>query len=141
MRRLPLIRHRTANRVRAAYRACRDGVEKTRWHAIWLLLRTEPAQIAELSVITTRDVLKRWNRQGPEGPTDARKNNGSEPKLDSGRRAELLGALIRESLANRSVGRIDWLKAIVRDRVSYLTGHPDEVQPRVGFRGAVGLER
>jgi hypothetical protein len=55
--------------------------------------------------------------------------------------AEPLWPLVRESLANRSVGRIDRLKAIVRDRVSYLAGHPDEVQPRVGFRWAVGLEQ
>jgi transposase len=54
---------------------------------------------------------------------------------------EPLWPLVRESLANRSVGRIDRLKAIVRDRVSYLAGHPDEVQPRVGFRWAVELEQ
>jgi transposase len=100
MKRLPVERHLTANGARAKYRACRHPIEKTRWHAIWLLLRTDPvrtpAQVAELvglSVITTRDVLKRWNRHGPEGLTDGRRNNGSEPKLDSGRRAELLGAL------------------------------------------------
>ena len=53
MRRLPVVRHRTANQVRAAYRACSGGVEKTRWHAIWLLLRTDtprtPAQVADLT--------------------------------------------------------------------------------------------
>jgi hypothetical protein len=60
------------------------------------------------------------------------------PKLQP---AEPLWPLVRESLANRSVGRIDRLKTIVRDRLNYLTGHPDEVQPRVGFHSAVGLER
>jgi hypothetical protein len=55
--------------------------------------------------------------------------------------AEPLWPLVRESLANRSVGRIDRLKVIVRDRVEYLTHHPDEVQTRVGFRWAVRLER
>src|SRR5262249_44931175 len=35
MRRLPVIRHRSANQVRAQYRACRNGVERTRWHALW----------------------------------------------------------------------------------------------------------
>lgn len=55
--------------------------------------------------------------------------------------AEPLWPLVRESLANRSVGRIDRLKTIVRDRVDYLTDHPGEVQPRVGFRWTVGLER
>jgi transposase len=55
--------------------------------------------------------------------------------------AEPLWPLVRESLANRSIGRIDRLKTIVRDRVSYLARHPDEVQPRVGFHWAVGLEQ
>jgi transposase len=55
--------------------------------------------------------------------------------------AEPLWPLVRESSANRSIGRIDRLKTIVRDRVSYLARHPDEVQPRVGFHWAVGLEQ
>ena len=55
--------------------------------------------------------------------------------------AEPLWPLVREAVANRSLGRIDRLRNIVRDRVSYLAGHPDEVQPRVGFHWAVGLER
>lgn len=100
MRRLPVERHLTANQARARYRACRHPVEKTRWHAIWLLLRTDqprtPAEVAEvvgLSVITTRDVLTRWNEHGPDGLTDGRKSNGSAPKLDAGQRAELLAAL------------------------------------------------
>jgi transposase len=100
MKRLPVERHLTANQARAKYRACRHPVEKTRWHAIWLLLRADeprpPAQVAELvglSVITTRDVLKRWNEHGPEGLADGRKGNGSRPKLDADQRARLLAAL------------------------------------------------
>jgi len=100
MKRLPVKRHLTANQARARYRACRHPIEKTRWHVVWLLLRTDPvrtpAQVAELvglSVITTRDVLKRWNQHGPDGLTDGRKGNGSDPKLDADRRAELFAAL------------------------------------------------
>lgn len=55
--------------------------------------------------------------------------------------AEPLWPLVREAVANRSLGRIDRLRNVVRDRWRYLTEHPDEVQPRVGFRWAVGLER
>lgn len=55
--------------------------------------------------------------------------------------AEPLWPLVREAVANRSLGRIDRLRNIVRERVSYLAAHPDEVQPRVGFHWAVGLER
>lgn len=100
MKRLPVVRHLTANQAGAKYRACRHAVEKTRWHAIWLLLRTDPvrtpAQVADLvglSAVTTRDVLKRWNESGPQGLPDGRRNNGSEPKLDAGQRARLFTAL------------------------------------------------
>jgi transposase len=55
--------------------------------------------------------------------------------------AEPLWPLVREALANRSLGRIDRLRNIVRDRVSYLAQHPDEVQPRVGFHWATELEQ
>ena len=102
MKRLPVVRHLRSNQARAKYRACRHPIEKTRWHALWLLLRTDPvrtpAQVAELvglSVITVRDILRRWNDRGPDGLADGRKGNGSEPKLDTGQRAELLAALKR----------------------------------------------
>ena len=100
MKRLPVVRHLSVARAEAEYRACQHPVEKVRWHAIWLLLRTDPvrtpAQVADLvglSVITTRDVLKRWNQSGPDGLIDGRKNNGSESKLADDQRAKLLAAL------------------------------------------------
>jgi transposase len=102
MQRLPVIRHRTANQARAKYRACRHPVEKTRWHALWLLLRADhprtPAQVAEvvgLSVITVREVLHRWNDCGPGGLADRRQGNGAKPRLSEGQRAELFAALKR----------------------------------------------
>jgi hypothetical protein len=55
--------------------------------------------------------------------------------------AEPLWPLVREAVANRSIGRIDRLRDIVRSRTGYLATHPDEVQPKVGFRWAVELER
>jgi hypothetical protein len=55
--------------------------------------------------------------------------------------AEPLWPLVREAVANRSIGRIDRLRNVVRDRVSYLASHPDVVQPRVGFRWAASLEQ
>ncbi|HEY1377448.1 MAG TPA: winged helix-turn-helix domain-containing protein [Gemmataceae bacterium] len=100
MQRLPVIRHRTARQVWSKYRACRNPVEKTRWHLVWLLLRADeprtPAQAAAVvgvSVITARAVLKRWNAGGPAGLTDRRANNGGKPALTDGQRRELFAAL------------------------------------------------
>ncbi|HJZ56685.1 MAG TPA: helix-turn-helix domain-containing protein [Gemmataceae bacterium] len=100
MRRLPVIRHRTANQAWAQYRACRNNVEKTRWHAIWLLLRTDrhrtPTQVAEVvgvSLISVRAELNRWNEHGPEGLAERRATNQGRPTLSDAQRAELFAAL------------------------------------------------
>src|SRR5438552_3753891 len=70
------------------------------WHAVWLLARTDdprtPAQVADvvgLSDVTVRAILHRWNAAGPDGLTDRRRGNGSDPKLSPRRRAALYAAL------------------------------------------------
>jgi transposase len=100
MRRLPVERHLTADQAWARYRTCLHPVEKTRWHAIWLLLRPDrrrtPAQVADvvgLSVIAVRHALRRWNSLGPDGLTDRRRGNGATPRLTADQRAALRSAL------------------------------------------------
>jgi len=98
--RIPFVRHRTANQLRQKDRAGRHPVEKVRWHAVWLLARTDaprtPAQVAAvvgLSGVTVRAVLHRGNASGLDGRTDGRKGNGSEPKRTARRRAARYAAL------------------------------------------------
>ena len=55
--------------------------------------------------------------------------------------AEPLWPLVREAVANRSVGRIDRLRAILRKRLGYLAGNPAADQAVVGFHWAARLER
>ena len=100
MARIPFVRHRTVNQIANKFRACRHSVEKARWHAVWLLARTDhprtPAPVADavgLSAVTVRAVLHRWNAAGPSGLTDERKGNGSDPRLTPRRRAALYAAL------------------------------------------------
>lgn len=50
-------------------------------------------------------------------------------------------ALVREAVANRSIGRIDRLRAILRIRLGHLARNPGAVQPVVGFHWVKGLER
>ena len=78
-----------ANQIRTKYRACRHPVEKTRWHALWLLARTDeprtPAQVADvvgLSAVTVRAVLHRWNDRGPDGLADRRQGQRGRPEAD-----------------------------------------------------------
>src|SRR4051812_4877795 len=100
MARIPFVRHRTVNQIVNKFRACRHPVEKARWHAVWLLARTDhprtPAQVADvvgLSDVTVRAVLHRWNGAGPSGLTDERKGNGAEPRHTARRGAALYAAL------------------------------------------------
>jgi transposase len=49
--------------------------------------------------------------------------------------------LVREAVANRSIGRIDRLRAILRSRPTYLARNPGTVQPFLRFHWTRCLER
>jgi transposase len=139
VRRLPVVRHLTVERVEAAYRACQHPIEKTRWHAIGLLLRTDtprtPAQVADLvglSVITTRDILKRWNQNGPDGLADGRKNNGLQSKLDADQRARLL-AVLKKRPPDGGLWSGPKVVAFVREKWQV------EICPQTGWKWLVDL--
>ena len=100
MARIPFVRHRTVHQIANKFRSCRHPVEKARWHAIWLLARTDrdrtPAQVADgvgLSAVTVRAALHRGNAAEPAGLTDERKGNGSPPRRTARRRAARYAAL------------------------------------------------
>lgn len=105
MARIPFVRHRTVPQIRHQFRACRNAVEKARWHAIWFLARPDadrtPAQVADvvgLSAVTVRAVLHRGHAAGPSGLTDERAGNGSAPRLPPRQRAALYAALQKRPL-------------------------------------------
>jgi transposase len=54
---------------------------------------------------------------------------------------EPLWPLVREAVANRSIGRIDRLRSILRSRLAYLAQSPGAVQPIIGFHWTRCLER
>jgi transposase len=99
--RLPIVPHLSPKEVARRYRACRDGVEKTHWQALWLLTRSAdppaPAEVAAQVGLTpawVRTVLKRWNAEGPGGLADRRTDrSGGRPKLCDEQRAALFEAL------------------------------------------------
>jgi transposase len=136
---LPFARHRTANQIRSKYRSCRHPVEKTRWHAIWLLARTDeirtPAQVAGLvglSAVTVRAILHRWNDHGPDGLTDRRQGNGADPKLTP-RRRDALYAALQKRPPDGGLWTGPKVARYVRDRWSV------SVCPEAGWRWLVDL--
>jgi hypothetical protein len=54
---------------------------------------------------------------------------------------EPLWPLVREAVANRSIGRIDRLRAVLRCRLGYLSQNPAVVQRVVGFHWTMRLEQ
>jgi len=99
--RLPIVLHLTPEEIYRRYRTCRTGVEKTHWHLIWLLTRSEsprsPAQAAAavgLTAVWARAILKRWNAEGPAGLIDRRGDtNGGHSKLTTDQQVDLWAAL------------------------------------------------
>ena len=55
--------------------------------------------------------------------------------------AEPLWPQVREAVANRTIGRIGRLRAILRDRLAYLARNPAVVRAVIGFHWARRLER
>jgi transposase len=103
MKRLTVAGHLAPGEVYRRYRACPDGREKTRWHALWLMARPDDPLTAEraaatvgLSDVWVRKLVHRYNAEGPDGLADGRKTNGARPRLTDGQRAELLDALQAE---------------------------------------------
>jgi transposase len=90
------------------------------------------ADLVGLSVITTRDVLKRWNENGPDGVTDGRKNNGSEPKLDADQHAGLFAAL-KKRPPDGGLWSGPKVAAYVRDQWKL------EICPQTGWKWLVDL--
>jgi transposase len=76
------LRHHPDN-LHALYRESEDPVERSRWHAIWLLATghsiPEVAQTLGYSTRWVRDTLHRYNQGKPMA--DARHHNPGQPPL------------------------------------------------------------
>src|SRR5262245_22008014 len=103
MKRLEVAGHLAPDEVFRRYRACADGREKARWHAIWLMVRPagplsaeRAAEAVGLSDVWVRKLVHRYNAQGPGGLEDGRKSNGAPPRLSPAQQAELFAALQAE---------------------------------------------
>jgi transposase len=121
--RLPVVLHLSPEEIYRRYRACRTGVEKSHWHLIWLLTRSEhpltPAQAAAqvgLSAAWARALLKRWNAEGPAGLADRRvAADGGQGKLSTDQQIDLWAALQR-SPPDGGLWTGTKVAAFVRDR-------------------------
>jgi transposase len=140
--RLSIAPHLDPEEIARRYRACKGPVERSRWHALWLMTRADeplPADRAARLVGFTgnwaRALVKRYNRLGPDGLRDRRAANGRKPKLSAAQRAELLEAL-REAPPDGGLWSGPKLAAHVRDRYGVSLSHTSAwgYLVRLGFR-------
>src|SRR5512147_174797 len=125
--------HLGAEELAVRYRAARDPVERSRWQMIWLLLSGRPlgavAAATGYSPRWIREVVKRYNAQGPDVLADQRhRNRGAAPLLDAAGQAALEEAL-REPPAEG--GR--WTGRKVAAWIARRTGR-ESVAPQRGWR-------
>jgi transposase len=103
MKPLTVAGHLAPDEVYRRYRGCPDGRVKARWHALWLMVRPGQPLTAEkaalavgLSDVWVRQLVHRYNANGPAGLEDGRKANGAKPLLSAAQQAELYAAIQAE---------------------------------------------
>lgn len=77
--------HLSTAELEVRYEAASEPVEKTHFHALWLLSRgydlDEVAELLSFSTRWVRILIKRYNEGGPEKLGDQRASNGTEPTI------------------------------------------------------------
>jgi len=97
-----LAAHLTGEELRGRYRACRDAKEGRRWHALWLVRQgrsaAEAAALVGLAVSRVRQIVRRYNAEGPASVADGHRTNpgGPRPRLTAAQQAALRAALAAE---------------------------------------------
>lgn len=96
--RISLAAHLSSEALRARYLSCRDRIERTRWHGLWLLCQgrnsDEVAALLGHTPTWVRRVAARYNRRGPAAMKDGRQGNrGQAPLLDAAQTQALIQAL------------------------------------------------
>lgn len=84
-RQLKLNPHLTTAALEGRYRAETDGITRSHWQMLWLLVsgkRTaEVAALTSHGVAWVRSIVKRYNEGGPSAVGDQRRHNPGKPRL------------------------------------------------------------
>lgn len=94
---LTLTPHLTDDALERRYRTCRDPVERSHWHIVWLVGQGHSgaavARLTGYSETWVRMLIHRYNGQGPDGLGDRRHANRGQ--------APLVAPAVRETLRAR----------------------------------------
>src|SRR5258708_9835369 len=104
--RIKLKEHLKPEELEKRYRSAQDGVERSHWQIVWLLSSgkgtREVGALTGYSVVWIRELVKRYNRTGPQAMSDTRHNNPGRPvKLSSQQQAALKAELLKAEAASQ----------------------------------------
>jgi transposase len=132
----PLVveRHLTPKQIDQRFRECCQPREKSHWHVIWLLTRPDTqltahsaAKLVGVSPAWAAEMVKRWNRHGPDGLIDGRRENGNAPLL-APRQREHLFARLQEPAPGGGLWSGPKVAAYVQQRWGYC------INPATGWK-------
>src|SRR5262245_22507182 len=126
MPRLTVMLHLTYAELGQRFRHCRDGRQKVRWQALWLLSRPQaPYSAAEAAAVVgrtadgIRKLIKRYNAAGPGAVERNSGGQGRAPRLSAAQQEQLKGELL-----GRAPDGGLWTGAKLAQRIAALTGRP-----------------
>lgn len=131
-KRLQLAEHLDMDELYRRYRKAKNPVERTHWQIVWLKSQgkktNEIARATGYSSVWVRQVIHRYNDEGPDGLIDRRKfNPGATPLLDDHEQEMLRDALQRPAPDGGA-----WNSRKVAEWIADRTGR-DTVHPQRGW--------
>jgi transposase len=102
--RIDIVGQLTPKAIEKRYRSCQSLTEKEHWHVLWLMTRqgyslsaNEAALVVGRTPDAVRKVVRRYNKEGPDGLKDKRKgNSGRKPLLTRRQQKKLFTKLQKE---------------------------------------------
>lgn len=132
--RLVLAGHLTAAALRGRYRACRDAKEGRRWQALWLVAEgrsaAQAAALVGLDPSRVRQIIRRYNSDGPDSVADGHRRNPGGPKM---RLTAAQQAALRAALAGDPPGGGLWTGAQVAAWIDARAEPDTPTWPQLGW--------
>jgi transposase len=131
--RLQLMPHLSYEELTHRFRRCRDGRQKARWQALWLLSRPhqpysagQASAVVGLTADAIRKLVRRYNAGGPPAVERSVGGRGQRPRLSAAQQEQLQGEL----LGPAPDGGL-WTGPKLARRIAELTGRP--LHPATGW--------
>lgn len=124
MNRIKITPHITLEELEQGYRQATEATERTHYQIIWWMAQgkttAEVAQLSGYSVPWIRQLVGRYNTQGPSGLGDQRHHNPGQKRLLSAEQESQLKAEVEVAEAKGAA----WNGVQVAQRMSELLGQP-----------------